>query len=215
MHYSICVIHEDGTDVADALAPFDENLDVKQEFKDGEPYWYNPDGKWDWYQIGGRRCGAIKLKDGVEPTPDMYGEPSLLLDKTVDPYPYFHARGEHWVDSALIEDIDTSLDKRAWNQALEDWDKAMNGEAVGLFQTDKTLLRDYIIKENYAACRALFYFGCVIDHEGKWHQMWPDFSWNMNISDRLKWAQDFERRFIYPLRFGNKKYRLTAVDIHN
>lgn len=47
MHYSICVIHEDGTDVADALAPFDENLDVKQELEDGEPYWYNPDGRWD------------------------------------------------------------------------------------------------------------------------------------------------------------------------
>lgn len=212
MHYSICVIHEDGTDVADALAPFDENLDVKQELEDGEPYWYNPDGRWDWYQIGGRWCGAIKLKDGVEPTPDMYGEPSLL-DKTVDPY--FNARGEHWVDSALIEDIDTSLDMQAWNEALEDWDKVMNGEVVGLFQTDKTLLRDYIIKENYAACRALFYFGYVIDHEGRWHQMWPDYSWSMNISDRLKWAQEFERRFLYPLRYGNKKYRLTAVDIHN
>lgn len=213
MHYSICVIHEDGTDVADALAPFDENLDVKQEFEDGEPYWYNPDGRWDWYQIGGRWCGAIKLKDGVEPTPDMYGEPSLLFDKTVDPY--FHARGEHWVDSALIEDIDTSLDMQAWNKALEDWDKAMNGEAIGLFETDKTLLRDYIIKENYAACRALFYFGYVIDYDGRWHQMWPDYSWSMNISDRLKWAQEFERRFLYPLRYGNKKYRLTAVDIHN
>lgn len=212
MHYSICVIHEDGTDVADALAPFDENLDVKQELEDGEPYWYNPDGRWDWYQVGGRWCGAIKLKDGVEPTPDMYGEPSLI-DKTVDPYS--NARGEHWVDSALIEDIDTSLDMQAWNEALEDWDKAMNGEVVGLFQTDKTLLRDYIIKENYAACRALFYFGYVIDHEGRWHQMRPDYSWSMNIFDRLKWAQEFEWRFLDPLRYGNKKYRLTAVDIHN
>lgn len=213
MHYSICVIHEDGTDVADALAPFDENLDVKQKFEDGESYWYNPDGKWDSYQIGGRWCGAIKLKDGVEPTPDMYGEPSPIFDMTVDPY--FHARGEYWVDSALIDDIDTSLDMHAWNKALEDWDKAMNGEVVGFLETDKTLLRDYIIKENYAASRALFYFGYVIDHEGKWHQMWPDFSWEMNISDRLKWEQDFERRFLDPLCFKGKKYRLTAVDIHN
>ena len=212
MHYSICVIHEDGTDVADALAPFDENLDVK--YDEEEEYWYNPDGKWDWYQVGGRWCGAIKLKNGVEPTPDMYGEPSLLFDKNVDPY--FHARGEHWVDSALIKDIDTSLDMRAWDAAIEDWNKAMNGETIGFLENDKTLLlRDYIIKENYAACHALFYFGYVIDHEGKWHQMWPEFAWSVNISDRLKWAQDFERRFLDPLRFGSKQYRLTAVDIHN
>ena len=214
MHYSICVIHEDGTDVADALAPFDESLEIEKVVEDdGYEYWHNPNGKWDWYQVGGRWTGSIKLKDGVEPTPDMYGEPSYLFDKTVDPY--FHARGEHWVDSALIEDIDTSLDMRAWDAAIKDWDKAMNGETVGFFQTKESLLRDYIIKENYAACRALFYFGYVIDHEGRWHQMWPEFSWTMNISDRLKWAQDFVQRFLAPLRYGSKKYRLTAVDIHD
>lgn len=215
MHYSICVIHEDGTDVADALAPFDENLEVEKVVEDdGYEYWYNPNGKWDWYQVGGRWTGSIKLKDGVEPTSDMYGEPSYCFDKDVDPY--FHARGEHWVDSALLKDIDTSLDMRAWDAAIEDWDKAMNGETVGFFQTKESLLRDYIIKENYAACHALFYFNYVIDHEGNWHQMWPEGHWwSINISDRLKWAQDFVRRFLAPLRYGSKKYRLTAVDIHD
>lgn len=215
MHYSICVIHEDGTNVADILAPFDYNLEVEKVVEDdGYEYWYNPNGKWDWYQVGGRWTGSIKLKDGVEPTSDMYGEPSYCFDKNVDPY--FHARGEHWVDSALLKDIDTSLDMQAWDAAIEDWDKAMNGETVGFFQTKETLLRDYIIKENYAACRALFYFGYVIDHEGNWHQMWPEGHWwSINISDRLKWAQDFVRRFLAPLRYGSKKYRLTAVDIHD
>lgn len=215
MHYSICVIHEDGTDVADALAPFDENLEVEKVVEDdGYEYWYNPNGKWDWYQVGGRWCGSLKLKRGFKPTPDMYGKPSNLLENGVDPY--FHDFGEDWVDSAPINSIDTSLDMRAWNAAIEDWDKAMNGETVGFFPTKENLLRDYIIKENYAACRALFYFNYVIDHEGNWHQMWPeDYGWSVNISDRLKWAQDFVRRFLAPLRYGSKKYRLTAVDIHD
>lgn len=215
MHYSICVIHEDGTDVADALAPFDENLEVEKVVEDdGYEYWHNPNGKWDWYQVGGRWCGSLKLKRGFKPTPDMYGKPSNILEEGVDPY--FHDFGEDWVDSAPISSIDTSLDMRAWDAAIEDWDKAMNGETVGFFQTKESLLRDYIIKENYAACRALFYFGYVIDHEGNWHQMWPEGHWwNINISDRLKWAQDFVRRFLAPLRYGSKKYRLTAVDIHD
>lgn len=215
MHYSICVIHEDGTDVADALAPFDENLEVEKVVEDdGYEYWHNPNGKWDWYQVGGRWCGSLKLKRGFKPTPDMYGKPSNILEEGVDPY--FHDFGEDWVDSAPIGSIDTSLDMQAWNAAIEDWDKAMNGETVGLFQTKESLLRDYIIKENYAACRALFYFNYVIDHEGNWHQMWPEgYGWSVNISDRLKWAQDFVRRFLAPLRYGSKKYRLTAVDIHD
>ena len=215
MHYSICVIHEDGTDVADALAPFDENLEVEKVVEDdGYEYWHNPNGTWDWYQVGGRWCGSLKLKRGFKPTPDMYGKPSNILEEGVDPY--FHDFCEDWVDSAPIGSIDTSLDMRAWNAAIEDWDKAMNGKTVGFFQTKESLLRDYIIKENYAACRALFYFGYVIDHEGNWHQMWPEgYSWSVNISDRLKWAQDFVRRFLAPLRYGSKKYRLTAVDIHS
>ena len=215
MHYSICVIHEDGTDVADALAPFDENLEVEKVVEDdGYEYWHNPNGKWDWYQVGGRWCGSLKLKRGFKPTPDMYGKPSNILEEGVDPY--FHDFGEDWVDSAPISSIDTSLDMQAWDAAIEDWDKAMNGETVGFFQTKESLLRDYIIKENYAACRALFYFNYVIDHEGNWHQMWPeDYRWSVNISDRLKWAQDFVRRFLAPLKYGSKKYRLTAVDIHD
>ena len=214
MHYSICVIHEDGTDVADALAPFDENLEVEKVVEDdGYEYWHNPNGKWDWYQVGGRWCGSLKLKRGFKPTPDMYGKPSNILEEGVDPY--FHDFGEDWVDSAPIISIDTSLDMQAWDAAIEDWDKAMNGETVGFFRTKESLLRDYIIKENYAACHALFYFNYVIDHEGNWHQMWPEGYWSVNISDRLKWAQDFVRRFLAPLCHGPKKYRLTAVDIHD
>ena len=215
MHYSICVIHEDGTDVADALEPFNENLEIEKVVEDdGYEYWTNPNGKWDWYQVGGRWCGSLKLKRGFKPTPDMYGEPSACIDKSIDPY--FHDFGEDWVDSAPIGSIDTSLDMRAWDAAIEDWDKAMSGETIGFFQTKESLLRDYIIKENYAACRALFYFTYVIDHEGNWHQMWPEgYWWSVNISDRLKWAQDFVRRFLAPLRYGSKKYRLTAVDIHS
>lgn len=28
---------------------------------------YNPKSKWDWYEVGGRWAGSIKLKEGVKP----------------------------------------------------------------------------------------------------------------------------------------------------
>lgn len=203
MHYCLCVIHPDGTDVAEYLQPFDENLEVQKYVEDGEEYWENPNSKWDWYQIGGRWACSLRLKDGVKPTPDMYGEMSRYLDEDDI---------ANRVDSALLNDIDMSLDMDAWNTALERWDKAMNGEMIGFFETKETLLRDYISKENYAATAALFYFSYVIDYKGEWHQMLPDDAWACSICDRIRWAQEFVQKFIRPV--NPKKYRMTIVDIH-
>ncbi|GAB3162106.1 hypothetical protein GCM10027258_80460 [Amycolatopsis stemonae] len=44
------------------LAPFDENLEVAQRTEDGETWWYNPNAKWDWYQIGGRWSDELQLR---------------------------------------------------------------------------------------------------------------------------------------------------------
>lgn len=203
MHYCLCVIHPDGTDVAEYLQPFDENLQVQKYVEDGEEYWENPNSKWDWYQIGGRWACSLRLKNGVKPTPDMYGKMSRYLDEDDI---------ANRVDSALLNDIDMSIDMEAWNTALERWDKAMNGEIIGFFETKETLLRDYISKENYAAAGALFYFPYVIDHKGEWHQMWPYDAWDCNICDRIKWAQEFIQNFVRPL--NPKRYRMTIVDIH-
>lgn len=38
-------------------------------------YWYNPNAKWDWYQLGGRWSGLIKLKNNTD---GVIGEPSLV-----------------------------------------------------------------------------------------------------------------------------------------
>ena len=40
--------------------------------KDDDGVWreystYNPDSKWDWYEVGGRWAGTLELKEGVAP----------------------------------------------------------------------------------------------------------------------------------------------------
>lgn len=64
-HYLIGVIlpiKYEGEKLSEAieaiLKPWDENEDVVQVTEDGETYWHNPNGKWDWWQLGGRWTGV-------------------------------------------------------------------------------------------------------------------------------------------------------------
>lgn len=57
---------------------------------------YNPQSKWDWYQIGGRWSGMIKLKENA--ISGVSGEKSWANENEVIP--------SNMVDSALAEDID-------------------------------------------------------------------------------------------------------------
>jgi hypothetical protein len=57
-----------GEDYEAALAPYNENdeyyqTDVEYEGTDDECC-YNPDGKWDWYEKGGRWSGMLLHKNG-------------------------------------------------------------------------------------------------------------------------------------------------------
>ena len=54
---------------------------------------YNPDSKWDWYQLGGRWTGFFKLKDNAD---GVAGSPGLMTNP---------ARSG-WVDQAIKKDID-------------------------------------------------------------------------------------------------------------
>lgn len=56
---------------------------------------YNPNSKWDWYQLGGRWCGFYKLKDGKT---GKLGQPSWMEKVT--------HRDDNTADSALKGDID-------------------------------------------------------------------------------------------------------------
>ena len=49
--------------IDDDLAPFYTCREVQQVEEDGEKYWTNPDGHWDWFQIGGRWTGHLSDYD--------------------------------------------------------------------------------------------------------------------------------------------------------
>lgn len=119
-HFVVMVI---GEDYKAALAPYQENtmddcpkeylkfmcwvdekkhvFDSEEEAKEAlgdkfdeeEAYWENPNAKWDWYSVGGRWSGFLKLKEKGK---GVMGEPGVMerLEEGA------------WADVALKRDID-------------------------------------------------------------------------------------------------------------
>ena len=118
MHFCVGVIHRDGTNIDDIMRPYDENLEIQK---------VNPNAKWDWFEIGGRWPGRLRLKNGER------------------------------ADSALLNDIDTSFDMTAYNDALAYWDDAMKNKPL----FPHHMISHYLAKDIYAALCGIFYFNYV------------------------------------------------------
>jgi len=101
---------------------FDDAYDLKgddwngmrwQKSEDGQWYshsTYNPDSKWDWYSLGGRWSGYLKLKDGAK---GVVGEPGTFDNKA--------ERG--WVDQTQKKNIDFEfMRSRAGENAAKTYD---------------------------------------------------------------------------------------------
>jgi hypothetical protein len=73
---------------------------------------YNPKSKWDWYELGGRWAGRIKVKEGVE-----YEEPNFSYGW--DEPSKQEVLAERRTDNALIKDIE-NLDELTTFSVLKD-----------------------------------------------------------------------------------------------
>ena len=120
-HFSVAVFSQDMGDVADLLAPFIEQVEpgspyaefVRDERADydetakAKGYWHNPNAKWDWYEIGGRWRGMLRLLPGRK----GYRAP---LDEWTKDFVY----PENACDAAFVKDCDFSGDSAAYAKAL-------------------------------------------------------------------------------------------------
>lgn len=191
MHYLCLVIYDKDSIIEDLMAPYDENLKVEKVTDEyGDTYWINPKALYDYYLVGGRWAGALKLKDGVEWEKWMFGDKSWHFDD--NPY----EDGRH-VDTAFLSDIDMSFDMDAYQKCCNYWDK----------DHPSYLIEEYISKENYAFMRSIFSCPRVITPDGEYHSLE-----STNILDSIKWAQEFKRRFIYP--YDKCAYKIAVVDMH-
>lgn len=87
MHYFAAVVVPPDTTIETAeqvvrplLEPFNEELEIEQYTEDGETYWRNPQGKWDWWTVGGRWTGVWSDYDPTTDTANL--EPCFICQGT-------------------------------------------------------------------------------------------------------------------------------------
>lgn len=181
---------------------------------------YNPDSKWDWYQIGGRYAGRIAVKDGVE-----IDEPNFSWGWDEDTKNKIVSEGTK-TDYAYIKDIDFSKMHRTeedYNDAIRYWELIVEGaepknEDEGNsvkfnwykpeFYTER-----YKDKETYAKCRSSFSMWAVVK-DGVWYEkgkMGMFAMSNETHDEAVDWELNFFDRFIKDLP---EDTLITVVDCH-
>ena len=154
-HFTTAVFTKtnDMSEVEKLLAPYDENLEVKP-YKDeyGEESTYNPKSKWDWYEIGGRWSGLLKLKDGKS---GKKGEPA---------YGCTPAEADEY-DSCLTSDLNFEAMKQARYTQMESFENCWEKK----FYKPEYFNRMYPSEYIYIKTKTTFGTHSVITPDGNWH----------------------------------------------
>ena len=188
-------------------ATFDEYMSdycgyTKDEERGTYGYWENPEARWDWYQVGGRWKGMLRVRPGTE---GGHGSASLIAgtdtEKEADPL---------WCDGAKIADVDWNAmktlgdAKRAkwYDEAMQwvedhkegktdddirnhlNWHFGLNTKEDGMFESKE----EYIAKDSgfstysvledgeWKEADKMGWFGCgaVGEEKEKWNENYPD-----------------------------------------
>lgn len=188
--------------------------DSRDEKMNRYGYWENPNAHWDWYEIGGRWSGLLKLK--ISATSGSYGSRSWTNQNQIIP--------ENRVDSAKIKDIDFSVDKKQYYKLIRFWELKVEGDAPKNEQEKKLLEYDfykkeyytdkYKNKEEYAAIESSFSTYAVITPDGEWHSK-GEMGWfgcgTETDAEAKKWTKSFKEAFIDN---ADPELNLTIVDCH-
>ncbi len=121
-HFSVTVATaaDDADEAAEYISalldPFNENLEVEQHTEDGETWWRNPNAKWDWWMVGGRWSGDLRLRRGARRGDYLRGERSWTNEN--EPIDWGTC------DGGRIRALDlAAMRTSAATKAVEDWNE--------------------------------------------------------------------------------------------
>lgn len=204
-HFAVAVFTDGTKTVDELLAPYmenscavpdkkymkfyeDEECDVDPETgKSG--YWQNPNAKWDWYQVGGRYGGTLRLKDGAR------------------------------ADFARVGDCDFSPNEEIRADAIDFWERVIYGKGAPEEKPFTLYSKDFYVerfgtKEKFAECQALFGTWAVVTPDGKWYEK-GEMGWfacsDETHEEALAWDLGFKERFIDT---ADPDWFVTIVDCH-
>ena len=170
----------------------------------------NPKSKWDWYSLGGRWGGTLKLKEGAEIIKDS--EPSLI-------YPSYIQGG--YTDFAQVKDIDFSPNKEAKKHAERFWDINVLGKPIESEEEKKEYWTPYnkkYYKDQYGSKKE--YVRCQIElmtyafiYEDKWYEP-GEMGW-FGCSDATKDSyKEYRKIFREVLAKLSPEDYIAVVDCH-
>lgn len=203
MHSTVCVVlrHDQEITLADLLAPFDENTDVAPYVDaDGDATTYNPESRWDWWQLGGRWAGMLTLRPSATPAPiEAYGAKGTGDSCRTEP------DGQH-VSVARKADIDfermayeqVETLRKNYAQAVADADK--RGSML-FYGVDLSMSEEEHVRANVGfACRHLLIDGTWYSREVSDYSEVPYKEWVREFNGLLAGVDDDDL--------------LAVVDIH-
>jgi hypothetical protein len=181
---------------------------------------YNPNSKWDWYQIGGRYAGRLILKEGVEKEfePEFsWGWDAKAMEEVIkEPRVDTALKGQ--IDWDKMHNVQSKYDAaiRFWEMKVEGAEPQTDDEKEQLkwdwykpeFYTER-----YQNKETFAKSRASFTMWAIVK-DGEWFEKGTMGFWAMSDEshdEALDWELNMYDRFIKDLP---EDTRLTVVDCH-
>ena len=161
-----------------------------QTDEDGNIYsTYNPDSKWDWWSVGGRWSGMLRL-NGEPVDTGRVGDLEFPFDK--EAYEY-----------AL----------RFWNVVI-DHNPARPGEEYHTLYKEEYYREFYGDRETYARQMAEFSTYAVVTPDGEWHAPGNMGWWGCSSEsgeESRDWYDNYKERF---LDSADKDLTMTVVDCH-
>ena len=207
------------------LYPTFENYleDYHDSTKDEETldygYWENPNAKWDWWQIGGRWAGLLKVPADCENC--STGKKSWGWGSE---NPYTSTDQYKKVDSARIKDLVFLDSEKQYEKAKRFWEMYIEGQPPKnadeqeqikwAFYKPEYFLNTYKDKETYAECEATFYTYAVIDKDGHWNAKGEMGWWCCSVEEENQ-VVDFIKNYKKNVfeNAGEDDY-ITIVDCH-
>ena len=151
---------------------------------------YNPNSKWDWYNIGGRWNGLLKTKDGK------------------------------FCNSCLLKDLDLTLNEEQYNKEIRFWEIVVEEQPLKDGEEEpfnwykkEYYLEKYGTKENYAKLQSQFGTYAILTPEGEWLEPGQMGWWGISgasIDEEKSW----EENYMELLNSFDKDLKITIVDCH-
>ena len=179
-HFSVAVFSHTADEIDQLLEPFDECVEAGSPYAEFEEdlngdldentgkrgYWHNPNAAYDYYVLGGRWRGLLKLREGAT------GE-RAAFDKYDAAFEYPAGR----CDQARVADCDFSRDEAIYQLALRRWEILVEGaeptddekKSILFLYKPEYYVNRYGSKERFAELQSCFLPYAFVSADGEWH----------------------------------------------